>query len=295
MMAIAYFFGMQIVEVFSNLSEITTKLENGINEIFDFTERQFGYSKAEGIDWVKSNISGILDAPVEALQMGIFKGGQLLFGIFLAIFGCFFFLYYRSAYLQFVLQQIRPEVRKEWQSVAGQFQKVIRQYLYGLGTVMLILAIMNSIGLWLIGVDYPIFWATLAALLTVIPYIGTSIGGLLPFLYSMATYDYFWQPIAVVVLYASVQQIEGNLITPNVVGSSVKINPLAAFLAVIIGGAIWGVAGIFLALPIAAIIRIAFDHLPKLQPFGMLMGDDLRNGEDRFLKEWDDDEHRFFN
>jgi predicted PurR-regulated permease PerM len=292
-LGIAFLFGMQIVDVFQNLDQIGSKIESGLSELFQWGQGTFGFTKDDGIHWLQQNVFTLMDTPVQMAQKGITTGTQLAFGLFLVFFSAFFFLLYRSAYRNFLLQQTQPDKREDSIQIMGQIQKVVRQYLYGLATVILILAVLNSIGLWLIGLDYPIFWACLAALLTIIPYIGTAIGGMLPFLYCMATYEYWWQPLAVVLLYAAVQQLEGNLITPNVVGRSVKINPLVALVAVIIGGMMWGVAGIFLALPIAAIIRISLDHHASLKPFGHLMSDSLRNEEKKFLNEWDKDEFRF--
>jgi predicted PurR-regulated permease PerM len=159
-------------------------------------------------------------------------------------------------------------------------------------TVILILAILNSIGLLIIGVDYAVFWASLAAFLSIIPYIGTTLGGLLPFMYSFATATSWWQPVAVVGLYFGVQQIEGNLITPYVVGSNVKINPFIAIISLLIGGFIWGLAGIVLGIPIAAIIKLVFDHIDAFKPVGALMSRDLHKNEDVFLEQWDDEKYR---
>ena len=191
-----------------------------------------------------------------------------------------------------MLIQFKEKNREQGKELLMQIQNVVRHYLYGLLTVIVILAILNSIGLWIIGVDYAVFWASLAAFLSIVPYIGTTIGGLLPFMYSFATADYWWQPLAVIGLYFSVQQLEGNLITPYVVGSNVKINPLIAIISLLIGGVIWGVAGIVLAIPIAAIFKLVFDNIDALKPVGALMSNDLHKNDTKFLKEWDKDEHR---
>ena len=137
---------------------------------------------------------------------------------------------------------------------------------------MAILAVLNSIGLLIIGIKYAVFWGVLAALLSIIPYIGTTLGGTLPFLYAVATAGNWWQPLTVVALYAFIQQIEGNIITPKVVGNSVSINPMVALLAIILGGFIWGIAGIILAIPITGVVKILLDHNPRTRSFGFLLG-----------------------
>src|SRR5690606_7771915 len=109
----------------------------------------------------------------------------------------------------------------------------------------------------------------------IIPYIGTTLGGMLPFLYAVATADNWWQPLTVVGMYVIIQQLEGNIITPKVVGSSVSINPLVALLAIIVGGFIWGVSGIILAIPIAGVIKIILDHNERTASIGFLLGNQM--------------------
>lgn len=161
----------------------------------------------------------------------------------------------------------------------------MQKYLYGLLTVMAILAFLNSVGLLIIGIKYAVFWGVLAALLSIIPYIGTTLGGTLPFLYAVATAGNWWQPLAVVALYATIQQLEGNIITPKVVGSSVAINPLVALLAIIVGGFVWGVVGIILAIPIAGVIKILLDNNPNTRAYGFLLGNLMSSKEDEF-RDW---------
>jgi predicted PurR-regulated permease PerM len=111
-------------------------------------------------------------------------------------------------------------------------------------------------------------------------------------MYAIATLDTWWQPLSVVALYFSIQQLEGNLITPYVVGSNVKINPFIAILSLLIGGYIWGLAGIVLGIPLAAIIKLVFDNVDSLKPVGVLMSNDLHKQEDHLLNDWDEDRYR---
>jgi predicted PurR-regulated permease PerM len=77
----------------------------------------------------------------------------------------------------------------------------------------------------------------------------------------------------VAAVFAFVQFLEGNFITPNIVGSKVGVNPLAAIVALILGGMIWGVAGMILSIPFTAILKVIFDHVPGLEPIGFLLGE----------------------
>jgi len=161
--------------------------------------------------------------------------------------------------------------------------------------VILILGVLNSLGLWLIGIRYAAFWGFLAACLAIIPYIGTTLGGFLPFIYALATTGTLWQPAAVVLLYSSVQTLEGNFITPNVVGNSVSINPLAAIIFLFIGGMIWGISGLILALPFVAVLKVVMEHITPLRPVSELLSSDLYSDSDKFLEEYDEEQYRISN
>ncbi|MFO8235575.1 MAG: AI-2E family transporter [Bacteroidales bacterium] len=289
---IIYFFSYQLTDVIQNMPAITDRLQHASELIFTWLENNFGITKAQSWEWLKSNFSKVLDTPMEFFKGGLISGTTILLNLLLVIIFTFFFLLYRGGIKNFMLQQFGKHKRDEGKEILKQIQKLVRHYLYGMLTVVGILAILNSIGLSIIGINYAVFWASLAALLTIIPYIGTTLGGLLPFMYAIATATSWWQPVAVVALYVSVQQLEGNIITPYIVGNNVKLNPFIAIISLLIGGVIWGIAGIILSLPIAAVIKLVFDHVDALKPMGALMSNDLHKKENKFLSDWDDDKFR---
>jgi len=289
---IIMFFSYQLGDVIKNMPAITERLQHASELFFTWLENNFGVTKAQSWSWLKSNFSKVLDTPLKFFKGGLTSGTTFLINLLMVLIFMFFFLLYRGGIKNFLLIQFKEGNREKGKEILMQIQHVVRHYLYGLLTVIVILAILNSIGLLIIGVDYAVFWASLAAFLSIIPYIGTTIGGLLPFMYSVATATVWWQPLAVVGLYFSVQQIEGNLITPYVVGSNVKINPFVAIISLLIGGVIWGVSGIVLAIPMAAIIKLVFDNIDALKPVGAIMSNDLHKNETKFLDEWDTDQYR---
>ena len=289
---IILFFSYQLGDVIQNMPAITGNLMHTSDIVFGWLEDNFGITRDQSWQWLRSNFSKILDSPLQFFKGGITSSTAFLVNFFMVIIFMFFFLLYRGAIKNFILLQFRQNSREEGRQILQQIQHLVRHYLYGLLTVILILAILNSIGLTVIGVDFAVFWASLAALLSIIPYIGTTLGGVLPFMYSFATATHWWQPVAVVGFYFTVQQIEGNLITPYVVGSNVKINPFIAIISLIIGGFVWGLAGIVLAIPLAAILKVVFEHVDALKPVGVMMSRDLHKQEEDLLDRWDDDRHR---
>ncbi|SEN51011.1 protein of unknown function DUF20 [bacterium A37T11] len=154
-----------------------------------------------------------------------------------------------------------------------------------------IVAILNTIGLFILGVQYAWFFGTLASLLMLLPYIGIAIGSILPALFAIATKDSYWYAIGVVGWFQVVQFLEGNVITPNIVGGKVSINPLMAIIAIFLGGMLFGLAGLILALPIMAVIKVLFDAIPSMKAFGFLIGEPEKYHLKRYstkilLKRW---------
>lgn len=290
-----FMFSYQFIKVFSDLSLITESLVERANETIMWAEEQLAFEPNAGREWLMENAADVLDAPIDLISSSLTSSTTLVFNIFLVFLYTFFFLLYRSSFQNYFLIQFSKERRREAKSMMAGIQKVAQKYLFGMAIVIVILGFFNSIGLWLIGIDYAFFWGFLAAFLAIIPYIGTTLGGLLPFLYAIATTGTLWQPFAVIVLFGTVQTIEGNLITPNVVGGTVNINPLAAIFSLILGSMLWGISGLILALPIVAILRITFHYIDFLKPISLLLGSHLYSNSDVILNRFDEDRYRLFN
>jgi len=291
--AIISFFSIQVSQVLSNLNNISDRLHKGTDTLFLWISQYFQISVEESQSYLRENVTSIISSPISLLQSTFSSFGSILLNTVLIFLFMFFMLSYRIALKNFVLMQFEPLQRQGIAGIMIEIQKMLRQYLNGLFTVMIILAVLNSLGLWIIGVEYPVLWASLAAFLTIIPYIGTTLGGGLPFFYALATAESWHQPAAVVAMYVTVQQIEGNLITPYVVGSKVRINPLVAIIGILLMNELWGVSGIILAIPIAAGIKIMFDRIAPLKAVGALMGSNIVNEQGLFLSDYNENRFRF--
>jgi predicted PurR-regulated permease PerM len=291
--AIISFFSIQVSQVLSDLNNISERLHKGTDTLFLWISQYFQISVEESQNYLKENVTSIISSPISLLQSTFSSFGSILLNTVLIFLFMFFMLSYRIALKNFILMQFEPLQRQGVAGILIEIQKMLRQYLNGLFTVMVILAVLNSLGLWIIGVEYPILWATLAAFLTIIPYIGTTLGGGLPFFYALATAESWHQPAAVIAMYVTVQQIEGNLITPYVVGSKVRINPLVAIIGILLMNELWGVSGIVLAIPLAAGMKIVFDRIAPLKSVGALMGSNITKEQQLFLSDYNENRFRF--
>lgn len=288
-------FSTQLVDVVKNMPSIEDELMAGLKSLENQIRQTFGLTRREAGELLSNQASKLISMPLNFLQGGLTSSTSFVTGSLLAVVYLFLFLLYRSAFKNFILMQSSEDSQERAGEMLHKIQTVVQQYFYGLMIVMLILGTLNSLGLWIIGLKHALFWGFLAAFLAIIPYIGTFLGGLLPFLYALATPGYALQPLMVVALFAFVQFIEGNFITPNVVGSSVKINPLAAIVALLVGNAIWGIAGMVLALPAIAILKEVMKQVDFLRPVGLLMSDELTDKEDVFINKLNKERFRFWN
>jgi predicted PurR-regulated permease PerM len=138
--------------------------------------------------------------------------------------------------------------------------------------LIIIIGLANSIGLWIIGIDNPFLFGFLGAVLSIVPYVGTAFGAILPILYAFVSYDTLWPAIAVAILFWAVQLISDNYLSPKIVGGSLHINALVAILSLIIGALVWGVAGMILFLPFAAMLKVFCEEFENLKPIAILIG-----------------------
>jgi predicted PurR-regulated permease PerM len=288
-------FSVQFATVINDIPAIGRKLRSGLEQVISFVEQYVNLDTFSIEESLKSNFSQLIEAPLQILGQSLSSGSNILISILLTVLFTFFIMLYRTSFKNFFLMQFSRSKRDEAMVIMEQVERVLKEYLTGLLAVILILGVLNSIGLYLIGINYAAFWGFLAACLAIIPYIGTTLGGTFPFVYALATTGTLWQPAAVVLLYMSIQTLEGNFITPKVVGSSVSINPFAAIVFLFVGGMIWGVSGLILALPFVAVLKVVMEHIAPLQPVSELLSSDVYSDAEKFLNEYDHARYRLSN
>ena len=147
----------------------------------------------------------------------------------------------------------------------------IQRYLITKGFISLGTGIIFGVVLALFGVEFAIIWGLLAFLLNFIPNIGSVIATILPLLIAFIQFESFTPLIWLVIILVSVQFVVGNLIDPRVVGHSLNLSPLVVLFSLMIWGWLWGIIGMFLAVPIAVIIKIIFENSRSLHFLNVLM------------------------
>ncbi|MBD3637518.1 MAG: AI-2E family transporter [Crocinitomicaceae bacterium] len=272
-------FSFTFASIIKEFPEIKVEIDKGISTIEYFINDLLNLSDRAIENELEDNSSKLLNPLWEFVENSISSSFLAVGNIFLGALYVIFFLLYRKGLRRIILNNLKGKKLNESSQLLQKIRDVIQSYLLGLFVVILILGTANSIGLWIIGIDHAIFWGYLAGLLVVIPYIGTTIGGLLPFLYALATTDTLWQPVAIVIMYFTFQQLEGNFVTPKIVGSKIEVNPFFVINAMIIGGFIWGVAGLILAVPTIGIVHTILKHYEQTRHLGFLLSNKISKAD----------------
>ncbi|HRW99552.1 MAG TPA: AI-2E family transporter [Cyclobacteriaceae bacterium] len=181
-------------------------------------------------------------------------------------------LYYRTRLVKALYMVFPIESRVGIKKILSQTITAYYNFIKGMGIVYFVVGTLNSLGLLLIGVPHAILFGYIAAILTFIPYVGIIVGSLLPITMAWITYSSIWYPLGVVVLFSFVQYLEANLIFPLAVSNRLKINALVTLVAIILGGVVWGVAGMILFVPFLAIAKLITDNSPRLKTWSTLLG-----------------------
>lgn len=279
--AVIYILINQMVLLLADIPEMNTLMHEKTNRYLSELETTFGinnYLNKE--EW--QSIQWFADGNMNET---LFNTGKSITLIGIIPLYIFLLLYYRDFFVAFLLKvsSKRNEAILKWVADAG---RVINAYLIGMVKVTLFVALLSGLYFYFFGIKYYLLFALFIAILNLIPYIGVAISSILVIFYVFLTSDTILAPVITLAVLWGIQLIENNLITPLVVGAKVKVNVLVVLLAVLIGGAVWGISGMVLFIPLVGILKITFDRIPSLQPYGYLLGDDFPKVEEdqSFLK-----------
>ena len=250
--------------------QITSKFEN-MQNIF---EKKLGMNSHAMDNVINRSTNAISSSWESSVGMFFSRTTSTLFQMFLLPVFTFFVMFYRTKTAYFIFKITGRKNKRVTLNILREISKVTGKYLGGILLVVFILAILNSIGLLIIGVPNAILFGSLAALLNLIPYFGTLLGGLIPILYVFFSIsDPFNMVFKIIILFAIIQFTENNLLTPNIVGNNIKLNPFAIIIGLLVANLIWGVAGMLIVVPIMAILKIIMRHIDGLKPYAYLLSD----------------------
>lgn len=238
-------------------------------QIQEYIFTQLGISKIYQMQILRENQPSYIN--IGQVLINSFTGIFTSAGFTMVHFFCL--LYYRDHIHQFILKLTPITEQKEMKLIMFGTAKISQQYLIGLAKMIVCLWVMYGIGFGIIGVKNALLFALLCGLLEIIPYIGNITGTILTVFVAAAEGAGLPLLAGIIVVYMTVQFIQGWMLEPLIVGTQVKLNPYATITALVLGQLVWGIPGLFLAIPLTAMIKIICDHYEPLKPYGFLIGE----------------------
>lgn len=276
---ILYFLTTQIARFMSDMPAIQEHLNMHLHTLQKWLNTTFNLTTTEQTKIIDNAATQLKDSGTGALGQTFLTVTQAMAFLLLIPVYSFLLLYYRDMIRKFLVDVFKDEHEQKVAEVLKESRIIVQSYMAGLIIEMAIVAALNAAGFIIIGVEYAVLLGVMAAILNMIPYIGGLIATIICMLITLTTSqdinDIFW----VAVILTIVQFIDNNILMPKVVSSKVKINALISILGVLIGGALAGVSGMFLSIPAIAILKVIFDRVDDLKPWGMLMGDEITGSQ----------------
>lgn len=269
--AVLYFLSSQMIQFGDTFPALKAKGGQIVVEIEGWIQQTFGLSiqkQMEMLNEAANNSKGLVGQTIGSL-FGLFSV------LFLIPVYIFLLLFYKELILNFLYEVFSEENSARVAEILNQTKMAIQSYIVGLLIEAAIVAVLNSTALFILGVKYALLIGVIGAILNMVPYIGGIIAIALPVLMATVTKDGYSTQFGVIIAYAVIQFIDNNILVPRIVSSKVQINALISIIVVLLVGALWGVAGMFLSIPMVAVLKIIFDRIDDLKPWGKLLGDEI--------------------
>lgn len=271
---IIFFISWKITDIADDWNKIKGNLLIHYHSIQQWVKQSFHISYYEQEKYIQQASKNSLTGGPAIVGNTLSSFTSVLLNLILVPIYTFLFLLYRNLFLKFLSKLFR-ENREILQEILFEVKSAVQSYLVGLLIELCIVSSLTTIGLMIIGVNYAVLLGVITGVLNLIPYIGILIAAGLSIVATLTTSAEISIIFGVIAVNAVVQLIDNNLLVPMIVSSKVKINAFVSIVAIIIGGALGGVAGMFLAIPMIAIMKVVFDRVDGLKPWGFVMGDDL--------------------
>jgi len=254
---------------------LVDKFTELLNQTITWASGYFNINPQKIHAWITETKSEIINSSSAGIGQTIQGVSSLVFILLLVPVYVFMLLFYHPLLIDFVHKLFGTGNQSRVSEVVSQTKTVIQRYLIGLIIETAIIAALETVTLLILGIEYAILLGIIGALLNLIPYIGGLVAVAIPMMVALVTKTSGWYAIYVLAIYYFIQLVDNNYIVPKIVASKVKINALFSIIAVIIGNALWGIPGMFLSIPLLAIVKLIFDNIEPLKPWGFLLGDTM--------------------
>ncbi|MBI9033323.1 MAG: AI-2E family transporter [Bacteroidales bacterium] len=262
----------QVSKMIGDFPQLKSQALLNVDQMEMFIESNFGIDASKQHRWLKESVNNLFESGSE-FSKNIFSGASsTMFKMFVLPVFIFYLLQYRDKFLKFMLATVSREKKPVSIIILKQISSVIQNYMSGIFVVIMILSVLYTLGLYIIGFQYALTFGIIAALFNFIPYFGSWLGASIPITFALLTAASPVVAIYVLIMFVIVIFIEHNILTPNITGVYINLNPLFTIFGIIVGGMIWGIAGMLIVLPTMATIKIICDNNEKLTHYGKLLG-----------------------
>lgn len=280
MVLIAFVFFILVLQLNDFISEwgnLKHKIDFTFTQLGDYLNNHFSITILQQKNWLFNLLHNSEMLIVSFLGSTAYSVSvYLVLAIIIPVLSALI-LYHRELFLKTLCLLFPEEKTESIRTIIHETVLTYYNFIKGMLTVYLIVGILNSIGLAILGIPYPILFGFLASVLTFIPYVGIMIASLLPVTVSWITFNSVWYPLGVIGIFAVVQYLEANIIFPFVVSNRLHINTFSTILAILVGGILWGGAGMILFVPFTAIIKLIADKTESLKVLSVFLGTEQSN------------------
>ncbi|MFD2599993.1 AI-2E family transporter [Sphingobacterium corticis] len=274
---VLYLLVNELIGLGSEMQAIGDKFSAIFAQGHSLVSEHFDVSIAKQKEYLQTQVSAWSSSAGKLLGGVLFSVVTVLGNLLIITVYTILMLIYRWRIKNFVLQIVDKYAGHNeighTKDIVNKITQVSSRYVAGIFLVVLILSVIYFIGLTIIGIENALFFSIVAALINVIPYIGSVAGGGIVVLYVLITRDTLSVPIIVAVFFTLTQQLDSYVLTPKITGGKVQLGPLFTIMVLLLGGLVWGTAGMILFIPLLGIVKVIFDQVEDLKPYGYLIGD----------------------
>lgn len=271
---IVWFFSSQVSRLISDFPELRKNVMTHLHTLSEWVNKKTNFSTDKQLQLFKDQSDKLLGSAGNMLGGAAASLTSIFIFVGLLPIYIFLMLFYKNLLLRFVFLWFPADTHKQLEDVMSETQVIIKSYLIGLLIQITYITILLGGILMIIGIKHALLIGVIFAILNLIPYVGALIGNLIGVMLTLTSSQELWPIFAVLGTIAAVQFLDNNILMPRIVGSKVKINALASIVGVIVGGSLAGVSGMFLSLPIIAVLKVIFDRTDSFKQWGVLFGDE---------------------
>jgi predicted PurR-regulated permease PerM len=284
------FFSNQLAGLTENLSQLREQATININRIGGKISSTTGIHTDRLESWISNLTTNVLESSGDILQIAFTTTTNTIVRTLLMPVFVFLLLFYRNKAHDFLVAMAENSQKKKAEEILHEINSVSIKYMTGVLIVVIILSIVHSVAFSIIGLEFAILLGVIAALFNFIPYFGTLIGAVIPIIYTFLSAESLSKLLWLMIYFVIIQFVENNILTPNITGGKVRLNPLVTILSLIFGSMVWGVPGMFIIVPYMAMVRVFCEHVNYLEPVGFLLSE---RGTERHSISWDNIKHLF--